>query len=134
MSRQIEKLKAIFYDAVETGGVFDGDLEDVNYLDTFLKAGMTNNMHDIMGTNLCLMKIKYKEEESILMIFGIPLNEESGNIKMKQISEKVLEVVKKLEQAFITLDYMNCSMSKDDHYEYLTVIKKIKDVEEDEND
>ncbi len=132
MSGQIGKLKEYFNKTIETECVFDGDLEDINFLNTFCKAGSFDNMHNMMGANMAMLNIEYENENAVMMIFGIPLNENSTNISMKNISEKVLGLIRKLESAFITLDYINCKIVKDDHYEYVTVIKKITQEEEDE--
>ena len=78
-----------------------------------------------------------------MMVFAISLYAEDdenkdggGSVKMKQVSEKMTNIVKRVEAAFITFDYINCKTVREEHhkYEYITILKKVSDILEDEDD
>ena len=68
----------------------------------------------------------YEECPSVMMIFAIPINteEESGG---KYVAERVMEIVKKAEDCFITLDYVDSKEIKEDKFVYVTMLKKIEE-------
>jgi hypothetical protein len=73
-----------------------------------------------------MFNYQYNNKDSVLMIFSIPLL----NNENKHISEKIMDVLKLIEDCFITIDHMDLKNSKEDKFYYLTVVKNLKDEDE----
>lgn len=123
----VEKLKEIFNISIDNDLKYDGNLNDINYYSLLCKATALNKLFKMFNCNLCLFNTKYKNKDSIMMIFSIPLSLNSEiNESTKHISERVMEIIKVVEDAFINVDYMKCKEVKEDKFIYLTIIKKIE--------
>ncbi|MGD2072237.1 MAG: hypothetical protein PVG65_01965 [Candidatus Thorarchaeota archaeon] len=122
-----EKLKEVFEATVDSGLKYEGQTanpEKLDYFGLFCKASAENQMHKVMGNNLCMFNCKYEDKDSIMVIFSIPINnpEESGS---KNVAERVMEVVSETESCFITLDYIKSFEVKEDKFIYVTIFKKL---------
>lgn len=122
----IERLKDIFETAIESDGKYCGDFNRLDYYSLFCKAAANDNLYKLNGNNLCMFNCKIEDQESMLMIFSIPINlpEESG---AKNVAERVMEIVVMLEKCFITLDYLKSEEVKEDKFIYIVAGKKIGD-------
>lgn len=120
----IERLKDIFETAIESDGKYCGDFNRFDYYSLFCKAAANDNLYKLDGNNLCMFNCKIDEQDSMLMIFSIPINlpEESG---AKNVAERVMEIVIMLEKCFITLDYLKSEEVKEDKFIYIVAGKKI---------
>ena len=119
----INRLKGIFESTIETGIKYDGPIENVNYFNIFCKAGEQKALYKMEGNNLCMFNYKYKDKDAVMIIFSMPINtEEMG---AKNIAERVMNVVEKIETCFVTLDYLKSQEIKEDKFIYLIAIKII---------
>jgi hypothetical protein len=118
-----EKLKDIFDNTIDSSFNFDGDVTKPDFYSVFCKAAAENNFHKLMGSNLCMLNCKYESKDSIMMLFSIPINaEESGS---KTVAERVMEIVREVEECFTTLDYLKSTEVREDKVVYVTAIKKL---------
>jgi hypothetical protein len=81
-----------------------------------------------------MFKYTYENEDSILIIFSIPasLNTESISVNQqdnKHISERIMDILKIVEECFITVDYMDLKNIKEEKFLYMVIVKKLKDNE-----
>lgn len=124
MSNVNEKLKDIFEATVESGIEYTGSLENIDYYSLFCKAASKEKLYKILGNNLCMFNYKYNDKDAVMLIFFIPINtEETG---AKNIAERVMEIVEKVETCFVTLDYLKSQEVKEDKFLYVIVIKNIE--------
>lgn len=119
-----EKLKEIFEDTVETGLIYEGDLDQIDFYSLFCKTAANKKLYKLMGNNLCMLKCKYKDQDAVLIISFIPIN--SDDTGAKSIAERVIEVVSNLENCFVTLDSLRSEEIKEDKFIYVTAVKTIK--------
>lgn len=131
MNNVNDRLKETFERTVEDGIKYDGMFSEIDYYSLFCKAAANDQLHRILGNNFCMFYCNYEDFPTVMMIFAIPINteEESGG---KYVAERVMEVVKKVEDCFITLDYVDSREVKEDRFVYVTVLKKIEEKGEDE--
>jgi hypothetical protein len=70
-----------------------------------------------------MLNCEYENEDSIMMLFSIPINsEDSGS---KTVAERVMEIVREIEECFTTLDYLKSIEVREDKVVYVTAIKKL---------
>lgn len=135
-NKMFEKLDELYNKTLESDLKFDGKLNNIDFFSLLCKATSNNQMIKFRNSNLCMFNYKYEKQDSILMIFSIPLSDNSDDNKKqnksKHITERIMDIIKILEEYFITLDYTDCKQIKEERFSYLTVIKKInkKQIEE----
>lgn len=116
-----EKLKDIFENIIESDFEYSGDYNRINYYSLFCKSASSDKLYKIMGSDLCMFHYRYKEKDSILMIFFIAINQEEPG--SKNVADRVIEIIEGLESTFITLDFIRSEEIKEDKFAYLTAIK-----------
>jgi len=120
-----EKLLDICRDTLESGIYFDESLENIDYYAAVCKAASVAKLYKFFGCNMSLFKYIFEGDESLMMIFSIPT---ASNIDSKEdsrhISQKVMDIIKLLEDMFVVIDYMNLNTVKEDKFCYLTIVKK----------
>lgn len=96
----------------------------LDYYNLFCKAAAKENMYGVSGNNVCAYNCVFEGTDSVLILISIPINspEETG---AKNVAERVIEVIEKLETCFVTLDYTQSEEVKEDKFIYITVIKKL---------
>jgi hypothetical protein len=120
-----EKLKEIFESTVEDdNNRYDGKIETIDYYSLFCKAAANNKLFKLMGNNLVCFNCVYEGDESVLIVFYIPINSEESS--SKNVSEKIIEIIDKVEKCFTTIDYVTSQEVKEEKFIYLTIIKKIE--------
>ena len=118
-----DRLKEIFESTVESGIKYDGSTDNLDYYNLFCKAAAQEELYKMVGNNLCMFNCKFNSKDSVMMIFFIPINsEETG---AKNVAERVMEVVEKVETCFVTLDYLKSQEVKEDKFIYVIAIKNI---------
>lgn len=123
MDHDHEKLKSIFENTVESSLKYEGKVKNIEYYSLFCKAAAENQLHKIMGNNVCMFNYCYKGNDSIIMLFSLPINvDEMG---AKTVAERVMKVVTTIEECFITLDYVRSEEIQEDRFVYITAVKKI---------
>lgn len=124
MKYVIDRLKEIFEDTVDTGIKYEGSIENPEYYSLFCKAAAKDQLHKLMGNNLCMFNCTYENDDAIMIIFSIPINSQDSGAK--NIAERVMEVIGGIEDCFVTLDHVKSEEVKEDKFIYVTGIKKIK--------
>ena len=117
------RLKEIFESTIESGIKYDGPIVNVNYFNIFCKAGEQKALYKMNGNNLCMFNYKYEDKDAIMIIFSMPINTEDSGAK--NIAERVMGVVEKIESCFITLDFLKSQEIKEDKFIYVIAIKVI---------
>ena len=125
MKKAKEKIVELFNNTLKSSNVYDGDLENINFFTLMCKA-KEEQMFKIGQCNGCMFKYKHEGQPSILFIFSMPinLNLDNGNDN-KHISERVIDIVRMLEDCFITIDYLNSIENREEKFVYITAVKKI---------
>lgn len=119
------KLREIFDTTIELGIKYDGAYKSIDYYNLFCKAASQDQMYKLMGNNMCMFNYSFDGEDSVMMLFSIPINpNETG---AKSIADRVMEVIANVEDCFITTDYTKSEEVKEDKVVYVTTIKKIGD-------
>jgi len=123
-----QKLRDIYEttlnDDIKYEGVVD---ENLDYYSLFCKAAAKEKLFNVKQNNVCMFNCVFKDKDSILMIFALPINTEN-NSGSKNIAERVIKIVKVLEECFITLDYMNSVSISEDKFIYITAVKTIEEL------
>ena len=117
------RLKEIFESTVESGIKYDGTIENVDYFSMFTKAASQEKLYKLMGNNLCMFNCKYKDKDSVMMIFFVPIN--TDDTGAKNVAERVMEIVEETENCFVTLDYVNSEEVREDKFIYVKVVKYV---------
>jgi len=118
-----KKLRYIYDTTLDRGPKFDGSLNEINYYNLVCKAASQDLLFNISSNNVCMFNYVYENNDSILMLFSVPIT--SSNEKDKHISERIMDIIKQTEECFITLDYVNSKEVKDDKFIYITMVKNI---------
>lgn len=126
------RLRLFFEDAVNNAKYLDANLETLDYYSVICKSACENKLYKMLNCNLCLFKYLYSDgSDAIVLVYGIPSpsNPDSKDDSV-HVSQKVMELIKIIENCFITVDYMNLQEVKEDKFLYLTVVKKISEKKE----
>lgn len=124
-----ERLKQIFEKTIDSGLTHSGDIEEIDFYSLLCKSTSNNQLYKIFSCNLSMFNYIYDHEDAILMIFSIPfsLNSDIVDGENKHISERIMEVLKTVEECFTTLDYIDLKNIKEDKFSYLVVVKKLRE-------
>lgn len=120
------RLKQFFESTIDSGIKYSGNISEIDFYTLLCQSTTNNTMYKIINCNLLMFNCQHNNKDSVLMIFSIPLT----NNENKHISEKIMDVLKLIEDCFITTDYMDLKNSKEDKFYYLTVVKSLKDEDE----
>jgi hypothetical protein len=124
-----ERLRQIFEITIDSGDKYTGNVNDIDYYSLLCKSTANNQLYKIFSCNLFMYNYSYKNSDAILMVFSIPTSVADGIQENKHISERVMDVLKVVEDCFITVDYMDLKTVKEDKFLYMTIVKKIKEDE-----
>jgi len=119
-----DRLKEVFENTVESGIKYEGSVESPEYYSLFCKAAARDQLHKLMGNNLCMFNCSYDGDDAVMIIFSMPINSQDSGAK--NVAERVMEVIGGIEDCFITLDHVKSEEVKEDKFVYVTAIKKIK--------
>lgn len=125
-----EKLKDIFESTLEEGLKYSGSLSDIDYYGLFCKSAAKDQLYKIDSNNFCSYSYLYEGSDAVMLIFAIPINTEEESVGGKYIAERVMDIVKKVEDCFVTLDYVNSREVGEDKFVYVTVVKKAERVDD----
>ena len=123
MSHVEERLKEVFETTVDTGIKYDGSVENPEYYSLFCKAASKDQLHKLMGNNLCMFNCSYSGDDAVMMIFSIPINSKDSGAK--NVAERVMEVIGGIENCFVTLEHVKSEEVKEDKFIYVIAIKTI---------
>lgn len=119
-----KKMTDLFEQVIESNLKYDVDIEDINYFNLFCKAVSKNATHKMVNSDMCMFNYVFEGADSMLIVFSIPINspEESGQ---KSIADRVMRIVKLLEDSFVKLDFLTSEEVKEDKVVYVTAVKKL---------
>ncbi len=123
MKKAKEKIVELYNNTLKNGNMYNGDLENINFFSLICNA-KEDQLFKIGPCNGCVFKYKYEGKNSVLFIFSMPINLNSDNGETKHISERVIDIVRILEECFITIDYLNSVESREEKFVYITAVKK----------
>lgn len=118
-----DRLKQIFESTIDSGLKYNGNVEDLDFYSLLCQSTANNKIYKILNCSLIMFNYEYKKEESVLMIFSIPITINEN----KHVSERIMDLLKLIENCFITVDFMDLKNSKEDNFYYLSVVKSLKD-------
>ena len=124
MNKQQERILDLFENTIQSGVKYESPLKDLDFYKLFYKAGADDNLHNLMGCNLCMFNYDFNGEDAVLICFGVPMNMSEGQ-GMKNVSEKVMSIIEILENLFIRIDSLTTKTNKLERFVYITAIKKI---------
>jgi hypothetical protein len=127
-SKAKERLKEIYENTIESGNKYTGECERAEYYNLFCKSASKEKVYKIMGNSVCMFNCRYKERDSVMMIFFIAINPEDSGAK--NVAERVIEVIEGLEETFVTLDFVKSEEVKEDKFVYITAVKRIHQEDE----
>jgi len=119
-----KRLEEIFEQSLDGVLTVTVDVNNLDYYSLFCKAASKERLYKISEYNVCMFVNKYEEEDSVLILFMMPINVENGS-KTKNVAERVMEVVSLLENVFVNLDFLESKEVKEDKYIYVVATKKI---------
>lgn len=96
------------------------NIDKLDLFKVFYKATEYDLVHRIMGCNMFMMNSTYNKNDSVLIVFMIPLTKEIGN---KAIADQVMEIVENIEICFTTVDYLKSFEKKEDKHVYVMAFK-----------
>jgi hypothetical protein len=119
------KLLKIFNDTINNPDwEYDEKIEDVNHYNLFCKALSDDKKNfKMLGSIMSMFNYQYQDCKSVLMLFSI--HNASNETSTKNISEKVMDIARNLENTFVTLDYLSPIEVKEEKYIYILAVKKI---------
>ena len=127
-----ERLKQIFESTVESGLKYDGNIDEIDFYSLFCKSTANNQLYKLFSCNLSMFKYTYENDDSVLIIFSIPISlnldriENGNQQENKHISERIMEILRIVEECFIVVDYMDLKNIKEDNFMYMVIVKKLK--------
>ena len=119
----ISRYKEIFNRTLESESSYSGDINKINYYDLFCKAASKEHLYCINTKNLCMFNYDYEGKEAVLIIISIPINTDT---KVKDVAERVIDVVSILEECFIKLEVLKSEEVKEDKFVYITAVKIVE--------
>ena len=124
---QKDRLRGFFNDTINSSRALSDNINTIDYFLALCKAEEEKKGFVMLNCNSCMFKYKYKDEDSIIIIFQIPSpSNPDSKEDTRHISQKVMELLKISEDCFINLDYTDLKEVKEDKFHYLIIIKKLK--------
>jgi len=111
-----------FEEACKSGVQFEGDIQNIDFFKTFSKAELKKQMFKSLGCNVCMLS----HNGSVLIIFAIPIRSAVEGDENRHVSERMMDIVKTIEDCFVTVDSMTAQEVKEDKIIYLTILKKLE--------
>ncbi len=115
-------LKQYYKETLLTGEYLNYELDMIDYYNVLFNSIKLNKLYNILDSELCLFKYKHDDEDSVFMIFSIPMQNNSQSKIQKHLSEKIMNIIKILEDTFIMIKYMKLKEVKEDKRTYLNII------------
>jgi hypothetical protein len=136
---QIKDLITDLYDAtIDSEDFLEGDVDKIDYCKILYKATAENKIRKVRSLNTCMFNCEFEGDDAVMILFAIPINFEdienesiqttektSQSTKEKNMAEKIMLIIKKTEELFITLDDIKLQTVSADKFTYLRIIKKV---------
>lgn len=128
---QHERLRDIYLEILSGDSTLASKLDEIDYYSVMCRGVAENKWYKFSGCNLTMFRYDYQGKDAAIMFFAIPAQSNAnGKEETKHLSQKVLDLVKIIEDAFIKVDYMDFKTIKEDKYSYLVAIKSSEEEEE----
>jgi len=124
----INILTEIFNDTIKNGSVYVGNLKNIPCSELMEIATDNKKNYRYGINNLCMFKYDYHGENSVIMIFAIPMESVDNN---RPINERFFDILENVEETFVTLNYRQLKEFIEEKYMYFICIKSIMEMEED---
>jgi hypothetical protein len=102
---------------------YDKGLTNLDFYSLLCMSASKDSLFSLCGANVCMFKYSYNNNESVLILFSIPIIIDSTDGKSKHITERIIDTVQLLENTFVTLDYLNVKEVKEEKFVYLVAVK-----------
>lgn len=116
-----DRLSSIFKESIEEAPTLNKTIDEIDGFSE-LMSGDYDRLYKFLSAHLLMFRYRYEGYDSILMLIGVPTK---TNEKSKYYSERVMEIIKYLEDVFVYLDYLQ--VKEDKQYNYIISIKKIEE-------
>ena len=120
-----ERLKDIYAKTCESKSRYDGKLSDLDFLNINFKLSIEGSSYKFKGSDLLMMNTTFNGKDSVLILFQVDLKKIDGVIR--QTADYIMDIILCLENAFITLDYLE--VTDIDAESKIVFIKAIKNKE-----
>ena len=117
------RLREIFESTIDSDLQYDDKIENMDYYSLFCKAASSDKLYKLYGNDVCAFNYDNNGNDSVMFLFFLPINSEDTGTK--NIAERVMDVIKKVEQCFITLDYASSIEVKEDKFIYIVIVKNV---------
>jgi hypothetical protein len=125
-----ERLRDIFETTIESGTkVQVNNIDEIDYYSLLCASIGNNKMYKMYNCNLCSFNCDFEGEEAVIMIFSVPISTQAEVLDKKHSSERIMDIIKTVEECFISIDHMSFKEVKEDKFSYITIIKKVKENE-----
>ena len=129
-SNPVTRINEIFSSTIDSDLSYSGPLTEMNYYNLLFKATTENKLYKMFSCNLCMFNYKYEGVDSVLILFAIPVSVNTEVVAdSKHFSERMMDILKILEECFITLDFIHSQDVKEEKFIYLVAIKKLNNKE-----
>lgn len=136
---KIMEIISELYDAtIDSEDFIEGDIEKIDYCKILYKATAENKIRKVRSLNTCMFNCEFDGSDAVMLLFAIPVNFEdiesdsiqtaekmSQSTKEKNMAEKIMLIIKKTEELFITLDDIKLQTIPEEKFTYLRIIKKV---------
>ena len=120
-----ERLRDIFETTIESGTkVQVNNIDEIDYYSLLCASIGNNKMYKMYTCNLCSFNCDFEGEEAVIMIFSVPISTQAEVLDKKHSSERIMDIIKTVEECFISIDHMSFKEVKEDKFSYITIIKK----------
>lgn len=122
----IEKVK----ETINLGTTICEPTNQIDFFKLFMKAGEVNQLHRIFGCNTAMFKYC---DDMLLVVFSIPTKDSKDEVK-QNVSERIMDIVRDIELTLVNTESLEVFEVKEDKCSYVVILKKIKEIEELEDD
>jgi len=121
-----DKLREYYENTIESGLKYNDSLTNINYFALQCKAAENNQLHTLLGNNICMFNYRDEKEDYVMILFSIPLNPSNEDNSKRSMSERVMEIIEQLEKCFVTIDNIKTEPVQEDKHIYITALKSVE--------
>lgn len=118
-----KKLKEAFDEILASDLRYTKQIQDIDYT-VLVKAMSSGKIWKILGCETTMFNYSFDGCPSILIIFSY-YPKEKEDTGSKHISEKTIDIIDLLQEAFVLIDYADIIEAKAEPYKYIVAVKKI---------
>ena len=115
---QVTKLISHYQSMLESDSKLPYEIDKIDYFLALLN-GPKEHMFKLLDCNSIMYRYTMGDLDGVIIIFSIP---SQNNVESTSgSSSKIMELLKIIEEAFVTVDYMACEELKDDKFIYYSI-------------